>query len=369
MIHVAIGTKAQFIKMAPIIKELDVLGLDYNLIDLGQHSLISADLIKEFDLRAPDVYLAKGSNISRIGQGLVWIFGLVVRGLNKTKLKKEAFKNRDGVCLIHGDTVSTLLALFLAKRAGIKVVHVEAGLRSYNIFEPFPEEIVRLIAMRFSDILFAPSVWAKDNLFKMGYSEKTVLISANTSLESALFSLKQSGLPESKLPDKYALVTIHRMENVFSRRKMTLVVEFIEKMSDDLPVVFVLHQPTINAVAKFGLKQRLDNVKGINFFEILSHQYFIHLLNRSEFIITDGGSIQEESYYLNKPCLLLRKRTERMEGIGGNVIISEFKLDAMMDFFRRYKDFKNKDVGLLNFKPSKEIIEYLMQKENVLVKL
>jgi len=363
MIHIAIGTKAQFIKMASIVKELDRRRLNYNLIDLGQHSLISAELIKEFDLRAPDVYLSRGSNISRLGQGFFWTIRLIAKGFDVKKLKREVFRNCGGVCLIHGDTVSTILALFLAKMAGVKVAHVEAGLRSYNIFEPFPEEIVRRIVMRYSDILFAPSEWAKDNLSKMGYASKMVLISANTSMESTLFSLNQPVVKDLNLPDKFALFTIHRMENVFSKKKLSMVVEFIERISVDLPVVFVQHQPTINALVKFGLQDRLKEVQRIIFFTILSHQSFIHLLNDCEFIVTDGGSIQEESYYLNKPCLLLRKRTERMEGIDGNVIISEFKIDAMMDFVRRHKEFRNKDIDLLDSKPSAEIVECLVQRD------
>lgn len=358
MIHVAIGTKAQFIKMAPIVKALQDKSVAFNLIDLGQHAMITRNLREEFGLKNPDVTLSSGKNVARLGQGLRWLIGFLLKGLSRNWVRRHVFQNRTGVCLIHGDTVSTLIALYLAKRAGLKVGHVEAGLRSFNILEPFPEELVRLLAMRFADILFAPSTYAQENLMKMGYGSKTVLISSNTSLEAVFSSLsKRMDLGFSL--KTYALVTVHRMENIFSRQRLEFVLNLIERIARDIPVVFVQHPPTLNQMVKFGVQDRLERMPNVTLSRILSHAHFIHLLDRCDFVVTDGGSIQEESYYLGKPCLLLRKKTERMEGIGFNVVLGECTLETAERFIREYPRLSHAREGFAGNHPSREIIDHL----------
>lgn len=358
MIHVAIGTKAQFIKMAPIMVALQEKCIGFNLIDLGQHSMITRNLREELGLKSPDVTLSSGKNVARLGQGIRWLSGLLLKGLSRNWVKQHVFLNRTGVCLIHGDTVSTLIALFLAKRAGLAVAHVEAGLRSFNILEPFPEELVRLMAMRFADILFAPSAWAQDNLVRMGHAKKTVLISANTSMEAVFSSLSKP--VNLDLDQKnYAIVTVHRMENIFSRRRLEFVLSLIERIAREIPVIFVQHPPTINQMVKFGLQERLQRLHEVKLSHIVSHAHFIQLLERSEFVVTDGGSIQEESYYLGKPCLLLRKKTERMEGIGQNVVLGEYTQEAVERFIREYRHLNRARDNSPGSRPSQEIIDYL----------
>jgi UDP-N-acetylglucosamine 2-epimerase len=281
-----------------------------------------------------------------------------MKGLNRSWVKEHVFRNRPGVCLIHGDTVSTLIALFLAKRAGLKVAHVEAGLRSFNLWEPFPEELVRLVAMRFADILFAPSVWAQNNLIRMGLGTKTVLLSSNTSLETVYSSLSKAAQPGHGL-NTYALVTVHRMENIFSRPRLEFVLSLIERITEEMPVVFVQHPPTVNQMVKFGLQERIERLPNVKLSKILSHAHFIQLLDQCEFVVTDGGSIQEESFYLGKPCLLLRKKTERMEGIGDNVVLSECKMDSAERFIREYPRRRSARDRFAGTRPSLEILEHL----------
>lgn len=340
MIHIAIGTKAQLIKMAPVIRGLKQKGIVFNLIDLGQHSLITKDLREEFGLDEPNLFLSKDKNISTIREALLWLAKIFFKSLSSSWIKKRIFLNKSGICLIHGDTVSTILGLYLAKRAGLKVAHIESGLRSFCWLEPFPEEILRNIAMRFSDILFAPSQWAFDNLVKMGLEKKSILLPGNTGQEAGFFSLKKNVDLDLKL-DKFCLLTFHRIENIFLKKRLIFIVEMIKKVSSRIPIVFVRHQPTISQLNRFGLWQRLNKIQNIFYFKILSHRQFIHLLNRCEFVITDGGSIQEEAFYLGKPCLLLRRYTERNEGLGENVVLSkldkgtiEYFLSHVLDFVR-----------------------------------
>jgi len=361
MIHIAIGTKAQLIKMSPVLRGLKARNIEFNFIDLGQHSVITANLRDEFGLKDPDVRLSFGENISGLFQGIVWALKLFCKGLNARWVREKIFQNKSGVCLIHGDTVSTFLALYFAKRARIKVAHVEAGLRSDNYFEPFPEELLRVAAMHFSDILFAPSVWAVENIHKMGLKKETVLLSGNTSLETTYHSLKKS-TPLNLNVARYALVTVHRMENIFSKKRLNSVVDFIARTSPDLPVVFVQHPPTIGQLKKFNLESRLKKINNVYFFQILSHAHFIHLLRGCEFVVTDGGSIQEESFYLGKPCLLLRRNTERREGLGENVVLSDLREERMDDFLRNYKNFIRAEVIDERIKPSEEIINYIVSR-------
>lgn len=361
MIHIAIGTKAQFIKTFPIMQKLKEKGIEFNLIDLGQHSLITRGLRDEFGLKDPDVCLSRGENVSRLSRGLIWIAEMLKKGVNSRWVKEKVFLNREGVCLIHGDTVSTVLALYLAKRARIKAAHIEAGLRSWSFLEPFPEEILRVMAMRGSDILFAPSAWARGNLKKMGLDKKSVLISGNTSLESTFYSLEKK-VPLELDVDKFALVTVHRMENIFSKRRFKFILDVVAKITEKLPVVFVQHPPTINQLRKFKLQAWLESLPNIRFLEIQSHAHFISLLNNCQCVFTDGGSIQEESFYLNKPCLLFRKRTERLEGLDQNVVISQFSGEKIDYFLDNYKSLKVKDLPPRDISPSEDIVKYLTEK-------
>lgn len=355
MIHILIGTKAQAIKLMPVINQLKQKSIPFNLIDLGQHSLITKDLREEFEIEEPRFYLSKGSNISTLKQGLIWFLRICVKSLSSSWVREGMFQNKKGICLIHGDTASTLIGLYLAKMAHLKVAHIEAGLRSFCWYEPFPEEIVRIIAMRFSDVLFTPSQWAFDNLVKMGLKEKAVLVSGNTSLESTAYSLNKKVDLGLNL-EKFALVTVHRMENIFSKKRLAFMIKLLSRISQGLAIVFVQHPPTINQLKKYKLQRKLETIKNIYFFKILSHAHFIHLLNRCEFVITDGGSIQEESYYLDKPCLLLRNRTERQEGLGENVVLSQFSQDKINYFLENYQGLKRRHPLNPETEPSKQII-------------
>ena len=357
MIHIAIGTKAQFIKMAPVMRRLKESNIAFNLIDLGQHSLITKGLRDEFQIKDPDIYLSEGKNISKITYGLIWLIVMFSKGLSTGWVKEKVFLGKKGICLIQGDTVSTLLALYLAKRAGIKTTHLEAGVRSYNYLDPFPEEILRVLVMRFSDILFAPTRYAFDNLKRMGLEKGTVLISGNTSIESTFYSLNKTVDLGLNL-DKYALVTVHRMGNIFAKKKLSFIVDFVEKISSRLPVVFVQHPPTINQLKKFKLQERLEKIANVHFFKLLSHRQFVHLLKGCEFVITDGGGIQEESFYLDKPCLFLRKRTEWIHTVGKNVMLFDFSRGAADYFINHYHELKA-DFYFKEIKPSQEIFDII----------
>lgn len=358
VIHIAIGTKAQLIKMSPIIQRLEASGTPYRLIDLGQHAETTQKLRAELGIREPDVKLSNSGNVTQLSQGIVWMLRLALKGLKRKTLRAEVFADTDGYCLIHGDTASTLLALWLAKCAGIKVVHVEAGLRSHRLLQPFPEELIRILVMHGSDLLFAPSHWAFANLQEMGLGERSVQLSANTSLEACRYS--QAKQIETGLgSEPYALVTTHRLENIFSRERLQLLIETLEQIAKTMRVVFVQHPPTIQRIEALGLRQSFDAVPGIHFLEIVSHGHFISLLHGASFVISDGGSIQEECYYLDKPCLLLRNVTERLEGLGENAVLGDFDRPTIERFLQSWPSLRRKTPVPDGASPALEILRAL----------
>ena len=165
-------------------------------------------------------------------------------------IKEKVFHGEgNGICLIHGDTLSTLFSLLYARRCGIPVAHVEAGLRSFRLFDPFPEELIRLVVMRYSDILFAPSDWAMGNLSRMGYRNKSINIRGNTIVDTIRFARARfSG--KDRPGESYVVVTIHRVETLYSSARMNMVVTFVEEIARQRRVLFILHEPTRKRLAK-----------------------------------------------------------------------------------------------------------------------
>lgn len=345
-VHIFIGTKAQFIKVAPVLKEFDKRNLSYRLIDSCQHKDITTDLRRLFGIREPDVSLRTGyDNINTLSKALLWTTKIVASLVFKpAAFRKEVFGDaRKGLCLIHGDTLSTLLGLIIAKRFGFAVGHLEAGLRSFDIFNPFPEELIRLICMRYSDFLFAPSGWAKDNLKNFSKQENIFDIGGNTVFDSIQEMLPRGRAPAQKPNTKYALMSIHRFENIYRKKRLAFIVDMAQTLSQNLQVVFITHQPTLKRLNAAKLINKLANNKAITMLSLAHYDEFLALLQSAQFVITDGGSIQEECYYLNKPCLLLRKKTERRYGIGENVCLGNFDKETILRFIQQYPSFTRKE--------------------------
>lgn len=341
MIHVFVGTKAQFIKMAPVMHELDGRGVPYNFIDAGQHAAFTGDLIRQFGLRGPDVFLREEStNIDNTMQAINWTAKTVLQvAFNREKCYQRVFRGEKGICLIHGDTLTTLISLLYAKRCGIKVAHIEAGLRSYHWRDPFPEEMIRRIAMRYSDILFSPSDWAFENLRKMGYADKAVKLGSNTIVDTLRYSLKHMN-GRKRPPEPYVVATIHRVETIYSYSRLITLVDLLERIALDRIVLFVLHEPTRNRLVRFGLHRRILTNEAIITVPLQPYFTFIDLLAGADFVVTDGGSIQEESYFLNVPCLIMRSKTERQEGLGENAYLAMFERDRIQRFLGSISTFR-----------------------------
>jgi UDP-N-acetylglucosamine 2-epimerase (non-hydrolysing) len=359
LIHVFIGTKAQYIKTAPILRRLDEQKITYNLIDSGQHARLSQSLRPELGLRDPDVTLGNGRDLLSGSQALSWMVrGFILGALKPRAVFQQVFRGEKGVCLIHGDTPTTLLSTFLAKRAGISVAHLEAGLRSYNYLNPFPEELIRMVVMRWADVLFAPGDWAFQNLTKMKLRGAILNLEANTNVDALSYALENSHRPSIDIDD-FCLFTFHRAETLYSRRRLKKVVEFALKTSEKKRVLMVLHPPTELQLKRTGLYALLRGCRRIMLSGLLPHRDFVSVLGRADFVATDGGSIQEESFYLGVPCLLLRKKTERPEGLESNVFLSCFDDGKVDCFLSSYQELRS-ERRTPGFSPSERVVEHLV---------
>lgn len=356
-VHFLIGTKAQLIKLAPVMNALSDMNIPYRMIDSGQHSEMTRSLRLSFSLKEPDVSLRTGRDISSIIHALIWSLSLSMTALFRREyLRKQVFPG-GGICVVHGDTLSTLLGMLLAKSAGLKVAHLEAGLRSAHLFDPFPEELIRLLVMRHADLLLAPSELAFSNLLRMRLKGRCERICGNTVLDA----IRKASFPPPgiTLPKHfgYALVTCHRLETITNRARLTKVVDLINKIAKQMPVVFAIHQVTRGWLARYGQLERLDD--NVLRTDNLDYPYFSYLLKNAHCVIADGGSIQEECAYLGKPCLIIRNRTERQDGVGENAILWQFN-DEVADHFINSLESFERDPLHETCSPSSEAAKHIV---------
>jgi len=335
MIHIIVGTRAQIIKMAPVMKVLQDREIDYNFIFLAQHKETIYEIMAQFKIKKPDIVIGDMSqDITNVKDMILWSFRVLIYSFFRSKI---IFRNdKHGVVLIHGDAPPLFLGALMAKRQGLKVAQVEAGLRSYNYLKD--EKAVSNIS----------------HLKKISYCT-----SYNTMLDSLRLAEKSHTITNhTEKNEKFAVVSLHRFETIFKKEKIQRVVTEIQKISNKIKLLFILHPPTRLSLKKNGLYDDLkDNPKCVllprqGFFE------FNNLLGKAEFLITDGGSNQEECFYLGIPCLLFRSESERSEGVGKNVVVSGFDPLIIDDFVHNYESYRRKPL-FENFSPSNFIVDQL----------
>lgn len=341
-VHVVIGTKAQLIKMAPVLQRFQAQSVPYNLVFTGQHRETFSELRSNFGIKEPDSYLVKPDDVVSKGQMALWLFKALYVGIVKRKKIFGKCSNKD-LFLVHGDTFSTLLGAIFGRLVGAQVCHVESGLRSFNIFHPFPEELVRLAVFRLSIIYYCPGEWALKNLER--YNGKKVNTGANTLLDSLRYVIS---LPRSsqEIPEKpFVITTIHRFENIFNKDRLEWIVSQLELVAEKFQVVFVLHPPTKKQLISLQLYERIAALKTVTLCPRYDYMTFVGLLQECEFVISDGGSNQEECSYLGVPCLLMRSSSERQEGLGRNVVLSMYQESAVQSFMANYKEYRVVEVS------------------------
>lgn len=352
MIHIVIGTKAQLVKMAPIMARLEQQQIPYNFIATSQHKEKMDDLLDNFDIKRPDYTLYRDKkDVTSILQMGRWLLSCLWEAW---KNKKTIFQNdQSGIVLVHGDTFSTLLGALMGHLAGLKIGHVESGLRSFHLFHPFPEEITRLLTFKLSHIYFCPGQWAVDNL--KNETGKKINLGNNTLQDSLQLALAHNANSTINLPEyPFGTVSMHRYENIFSAENLKKCITIIEKIATQHRLLFILHLPTKKQLIKYGLLERLENNASIELRPRYDYFDFIALLKESQFLITDGGSNQEECAYLGHPCLLLRKASERQEGLNQNVLLSNYDDSLITEFMAQPEKWRQDP--LANTEPPSQII-------------
>jgi UDP-N-acetylglucosamine 2-epimerase (non-hydrolysing) len=253
------------------------------------------------------------------------------------------------------------MGALLGHKYKMKIAHVEVGLRSFDFFNPFPEEIDRVITSRYARLHFAPSQSALDNLRKIKGEKFNTQY--NTILDSMRYSktINAKSTVFSELKDeKYFVFVMHRQENLAQKNLCNLVIKQIIDISKSIKCVMILHELTEIKMKEYMLLDIIKKNDTIIITPRMEYFEFIKLLNKSEFVITDGGSNQEELYYMGKPCLIIRKKTERNDGIGENVIMYNEDIGAIKEFSLNYDRYKTRGVDN-SISPSDMIAKILQE--------
>jgi len=298
ILHV-VGARPNFMKAAPLLRALSAkLGVRQTLIHTGQHydSAMSDVFFQQLGMPQPDANLEVGSG-SHARQTAEIV----------TRLEPVVVERKPDWVVVYGDVNSTMAAALVCSKVGIRVAHVEAGLRSRD--RTMPEEINRLLTDQLADLLFTPSADADQNLRAEGIEAARIRLVGNVMIDTLirLLPLAENQAVDG-LPPRYALVTLHRPSNVDDLPWLRSLLSVLNEIGRELPVVFPVHPRTRSRIADLSLP-----LSGEKFFLTDPKPYleFLALQRRAAVVITDSGGIQEESTFLNVPCLTVRENTER----------------------------------------------------------
>ncbi len=301
------GTRPEAIKMCPLVKELKTRkSLETVVCVTGQHREMLDQVLTAFDV-VPDYDLS----IMKAKQTL---FDVTVNILEKMKAVLEEVK--PDVVLVHGDTSTTFVTALACFYLQIPVGHVEAGLRTYNIYSPFPEEFNRQAVGLVAKYSFAPTEVSKENLLKEGKDESTIFVTGNTAIDALKTTVKEDYTHEHlewASDSKLIMITAHRRENL--GEPMRNMFKAIKRIIDEKPDIKAIYPIHMNPVVREIANEILGDNNRVRIIEPLEVLDFHNFLSRSHMILTDSGGIQEEAPSLGKPVLVMRDTTERPEGI------------------------------------------------------
>jgi len=316
---ISLGTRPEGIKMAPVIKELQKSPQKFDLVvcSTGQHKEMLGQVTDFFEIK-PDIEL----NVMTQGQSLSMLSSKIIGSM------EEVFnKVQPDIVLVQGDTTTAFLTAFIAFYQKIKIGHVEAGLRTYNKYSPFPEEINRQLVSKIADLHFAPTKNTYENLKKEGIDESSIILTGNTVVDAINWGInKIENKSENERAEdvrylaellekdkKVILVTMHRRES-FGEDVINIsrALKLIAQKYSNINIAYPVH---LNPNVSGPVNEILGNTQNIKLIKPLSYEPFLWLMNKSYFIITDSGGVQEEAPTLKKPVLVIRKFTERNESV------------------------------------------------------
>jgi UDP-N-acetylglucosamine 2-epimerase (non-hydrolysing) len=306
------GARPNFMKVAPLIKRIRELysegerngvSLEYRLVHTGQHydRKMSGVFFGELGIPVPDINLEVGSGSHAVQTANIM-----------TRFEPVCLEEKPDWLIVVGDVNSSMACTLVAAKLGIKVAHVEAGLRSFD--RTMPEEVNRLVTDALADLLLTPSEDADENLRREGVPVEMIRLVGNIMIDSLVDNLararqrdivKRLGLKEKA----FVYVTLHRPSNVDRRENLSTIIAELIRLSHQLPVVFPMHPRTHKMLSEFGIS--LGDCSGLKILEPIGYHDSLCLTERARFVLTDSGGLQEESTFLRTPCLTLRPNTER----------------------------------------------------------
>lgn len=376
---IVFGTRPEAIKMAPLVKAFEKeLSIESRVCVTAQHREMLDQVLEMFEI-VPEYDL----NIMKSGQDLYDITSDVLLGM------KDVLSDfQPDVVLVHGDTTTTSATSLAAFYQKIKVGHVEAGLRTHDIYSPWPEEVNRQITGVLASYHFAPTSTSRDNLLRENKNEASILVTGNTVIDALFLALEkienneelksqilqniESKFIHSKFNienSKFILVTGHRREN-FGQGFINIC-EALKTIAISNPEIDIVYPVHLNPNVQKPVKELLSKVENVHLIEPLQYETFLYLMDKSYFIITDSGGVQEEAPSLGKPVLVMRDTTERPEAlVAGTVklvgtdkekIINEAQL--LLDSHEEYTKMSKAHNPYGDGKACKKIVEFL--KENL----
>ena len=355
---VVYGTTGELIKLAPLLRRLEERGTPATTVCTGQQPEQIPAMLRDFGLREPDHWLARGHggrDLTRPAQIPSWL-ATVARGALRARaaLRRARRGSARPLVMVHGDTFTTVLGAFIGRIVAAPVAHLEAGLRSGDWRNPFPEEINRRVVSRIATIHLTPGDWAADNLRRARVRGTIVNTGTNTIYDSLeLARAADPAVPVPKGP--FGLVSLHRFELLNDRDGLRAILEVIHDASRRIPMLFIDHPITAATVDALGLggyfDDRLRRIPRQRYFP------FLALLRRSTFLLTDSGGSQEECAQLGHPCLVHRAVTERQDGLGGPVVLSGLDLNVVRRFLEG--PWEPTPVSTVDVSPTELIMRFL----------
>ena len=365
---IVFGTRPEAIKMAPVVKEFkESSSFETKVCVTAQHREMLDQVLEFFNI-IPDFDL----NLMKPNQNLYSLTGEIINGM---KPVLEEFK--PDFVFVHGDTTTTMAASIAGIYSGAKVCHVEAGLRTFNKYAPFPEEINRSITGRIADFHFAPTEQSKQNLLNENIAAEEVLVTGNTVIDALLYGVEKVKSIDNKQieilknlvkTDKdLILVTGHRREN--HGEGFLNICKALKEISaqNDVQIIYPVH---LNPNVQKPVNEILSDVENIDLIAPLPYEAFLWLMEKSKLIITDSGGVQEEAPSLGNPVLVMRETTERPEAVeagtvilvGTNVekIIGE--VNALLQDAAKYESMSKLHNPYGDGKASQRIVEFLSKK-------
>ena len=326
-----VGARPQFIKAATLSRQFKLLGIEEKIIHTGQHfdANMSEIFFDEMEIPKPAYQL----DIHGVSHGAMT--GRMLEGIEKILMTEKP----DGV-LVYGDTNSTLAGALAAAKLHIPVIHVEAGLRSFNM--EMPEEINRILTDRISNALFCPTDTAVNNLMREGFDNMPIQIIKNGDVmqDAAMYyadkaQLKSDIIRKAGL-NKFVLATIHRQENTDNPENLKNIIEGLNAIHKEIPVVVPMHPRTRNILAQNYQLPDFTIIDPVGYFDM------IMLLKSCEMVITDSGGVQKEAFFFGKHCITLREQTEWVELVenGFNLLVGS-DIDKLRDAFAFFKTKKS----------------------------